>query len=75
MRCHRFLKGEDVLILAWAGPAPALAASGSGVPVELPPPTGRRDGSGVPGSTPVAAVAGPAASALAAAAHARSGSA
>ncbi|MDP9221077.1 MAG: DNA topoisomerase IV subunit A, partial [Actinomycetota bacterium] len=23
VRCHRFLKGEDELILAWAGPAPA----------------------------------------------------
>jgi DNA gyrase subunit A len=66
VRCHRFLKGEDELILGWAGPAPALAASGSGVAVELPPPTGRRDGSGTPGTTPVTAVAGPAASALAA---------
>jgi DNA gyrase subunit A len=71
VRCHRFLKGEDGLILGWAGPAPALAASGSGVPVELPPPTGRRDGSGTPGTTPVAAVASPAA--LAPAAAARSG--
>ena len=26
VRCHRFLKGEDELILAWAGPAPARAA-------------------------------------------------
>ena len=49
VRCHRFLKGEDELILAWAGPAPARAASGSGVPVELPDATGRRDGSGTPG--------------------------
>jgi DNA gyrase subunit A len=73
VRCHRFLKGEDVLILGWAGPAPALAASGSGVPVELPPPTGRRDGSGIPGVTPVAAVAAPAA--FAPSAGARSGSA
>ncbi|MFL6099639.1 MAG: DNA topoisomerase (ATP-hydrolyzing) subunit A [Actinomycetales bacterium] len=61
VRCHRFLKGEDELILGWAGPAPALAASGSGVAVELPPPTGRRDGSGTPGTTPVVAVSGPAA--------------
>ena len=60
VRCHRFLKGEDELILAWAGPAPARAASGSGVPVELPEANGRRDGSGTPGSTPVVAVAGPA---------------
>src|SRR5690606_29014659 len=27
VRCHRFLKGEDGLVLAWAGPAPALAAA------------------------------------------------
>jgi DNA gyrase subunit A len=66
VRCHRFLKGEDALVLAWAGPTPARAASGSGVAVDLPPATGKRDGSGTPGSTPIAAVAGPAASALAA---------
>nr|MBA3529623.1 DNA topoisomerase IV subunit A [Propionibacteriaceae bacterium] len=29
VRCHRFLKGEDVLLLAWAGPAPAIAAAAS----------------------------------------------
>jgi DNA gyrase subunit A len=59
VRCHRFLKGEDALILAWAGTAPARASASSGAPVELPPATGRRDGSGVPGSQPIAAVAGP----------------
>jgi DNA gyrase subunit A len=67
VRCHRFLKGEDELILAWAGPAPARAASGSGVPVDLPEPIGRRDGSGSPGSTPVVAVAGPTVGAVGAA--------
>jgi DNA gyrase subunit A len=65
VRCHRFLRGEDELILAWAGPAPARAASGSGVPVDLPPATGKRDGSGTPGSTPVTAVAGPVSAAAA----------
>ena len=30
VRCHRFLKGEDTLVLAWAGPAPARAAAASG---------------------------------------------
>jgi DNA gyrase subunit A len=65
VRCHRFLKGEDELILAWAGPAPARAASGSGVPVDLPPATGKRDGSGTPGSTPVTAIAGPVSAAAA----------
>ncbi len=46
VRCHRFLKGEDTLVMAWAGPAPAVGATDSGAPVELPPPVGRRDGSG-----------------------------
>jgi DNA gyrase subunit A len=64
VRCHRFLKGEDTLVLAWAGPAPARAAAASGAPVELPPATGRRDGSGVPGSQPIAACAGPLAARL-----------
>jgi DNA gyrase subunit A len=59
VRCHRFLKGEDTLVFAWAGPAPALAAAASGAPVDLPDPTGRRDGSGTPGSQPVVACAGP----------------
>ena len=49
VRCHRFLKGEDTLLLAWAGPAPARAAAASGSPVELPPAEGRRDGSGYTG--------------------------
>jgi DNA gyrase subunit A len=59
VRCHRFLKGEDTLVLAWAGAGPARAAATSGAPVDLPGATGRRDGSGVPGPQPIAAVAGP----------------
>ncbi len=59
VRCHRFLKGEDTLVFAWAGPAPARAAAASGAPVDLPESGGRRDGSGVPGSQPIIAVAGP----------------
>ena len=59
VRCHRFLRGEDVLTLAWAGPAPARAAAATGVALDLPAETGRRDGSGVPASQPVAAVSGP----------------
>jgi DNA gyrase subunit A len=59
VRCHRFLKGEDALIFAWAGAAPARAAAASGSPVDLPEPVGRRDGSGVPGSQPIVACAGP----------------
>ena len=47
VRCQRFLKGEDELVMAWAGPAPAVGASDSGTPVQLPDPVGRRDGSGI----------------------------
>jgi DNA gyrase subunit A len=58
VRCHRFLKGEDMLTLAWAGPGPARGATAAGTPVELPPPTGRRDGSGERVRHPLAAVGG-----------------
>jgi DNA gyrase subunit A len=61
VRCHRFLRGEDALLVAWAGPAPARAAATSGAPVDLPAAEGRRDGSGSPAPQPIAAVAGPAA--------------
>ncbi|MGI5950459.1 MAG: DNA gyrase/topoisomerase IV subunit A [Brooklawnia sp.] len=57
VRCHRFLKGEDVLLLAWAGARPPVAAAASGTPVDLPPATGRRDGSGTPAAQPIAAIA------------------
>ncbi|WP_162801499.1 DNA gyrase/topoisomerase IV subunit A [Brachybacterium saurashtrense] len=56
MRCHRFLRGEDVLIGAWVVPHPARASSEAGQPIDLPEPTGRRDGSGIPVSVPIAAV-------------------
>ena len=59
VRCHRFLKGEDALLLAWAGPGPAWAAAASGAPVDLPAADGRRDGSGVPAGQPIAAVSSP----------------
>jgi DNA gyrase subunit A len=56
VRCHRFLKGEDVVLLAWVGPGPAVAAAASGSPIPLPDADGRRDGSGTPASQPIAAV-------------------
>ena len=64
VRCHRFLKGEDTLVFAWAGPEPARAAANSGAPIELPQADGKRDGSGVPASQPIDACAGPVAVAL-----------
>ena len=56
MRCHRFLRGEDCLIGAWVVPHPARASSEAGQPIDLPEPTGRRDGSGTPVPVPIAAV-------------------
>ena len=56
VRCHRFLKGEDIVLLAWAGSSPARAAAASGSPIDLPAADGRRDGSGTPGGQPIAAV-------------------
>ncbi len=59
VRCHRFLRGEDTLVLAWAGPLPAKASGANGVALDLPEPTGRRDGSGVPAPAAIARIAGP----------------
>jgi len=58
VRCHRFLKGEDTLVLAWAGPGPARGATGAGVPVDLPAADGRRDGSGTRIRQPLTALGG-----------------
>jgi DNA gyrase subunit A len=58
VRCHRFLKGEDELVLAWAGPGPAAGATEAGAPVELPDPVGKRDGSGVGLTGPLAILGG-----------------
>ncbi|AXG80697.1 DNA gyrase/topoisomerase IV subunit A [Streptomyces paludis] len=60
VRCQRFLKGEDMLVLAWAGASPARAAQKNGAPVELPEPDPRRDGSGTPFAPEVDVLAGPA---------------
>ncbi|MFC1442101.1 DNA topoisomerase IV subunit A [Streptacidiphilus sp. N1-10] len=60
VRCQRFLKGEDKLVLAWAGATPARAATANGSPAELPGRDPRRDGSGVPLAKEISAVAGPA---------------
>lgn len=56
VRCHRFLKGEDVLLIAYAGGAPVVAGAASGAPVDLPPTDHRRDGSGVPVAQPITAL-------------------
>jgi DNA gyrase subunit A len=59
VRCHRFLHGEDTLILGWVGGSPATAAAANGVALALPEATGKRDGSGAPATTPIDAIAGP----------------
>ncbi|MFF4895691.1 DNA topoisomerase (ATP-hydrolyzing) subunit A [Streptomyces sp. NPDC001068] len=59
VRCQRFLKGEDCLAFAWAGPVPAKAAQKNGTPAELPEIDPRRDGSGVSLPKTVSVVAGP----------------
>ncbi|MEU0344517.1 DNA topoisomerase IV subunit A [Streptomyces bobili] len=59
VRCQRFLKGEDCLSLAWAGPIPARAAQKNGTPVDLPEIDPRRDGSGMSLGKTVSVVAGP----------------
>jgi DNA gyrase subunit A len=46
VRSHRFLKGEDILALAWVGGAPARALGAEGSPRVLPEAGARRDASG-----------------------------
>lgn len=48
VRCHAFLKGEDSLVIAWAGAAPALAVGADGSVRELPDSGAKRDASGSP---------------------------
>jgi len=60
VRAHRFLKGEDTLVLAWVGGTPARASGAGGVALDLPAATGRRDGSGTPGSAVIGGIGAPA---------------
>ncbi|TXN32144.1 DNA gyrase/topoisomerase IV subunit A [Lacisediminihabitans profunda] len=48
VRAHSFLKGEDVLSVAWAGPSPALAVGPDGSVRALPDAGAKRDASGTP---------------------------
>ncbi|MGI8578926.1 MAG: DNA gyrase/topoisomerase IV subunit A [Nocardioidaceae bacterium] len=58
VRCHRFLRGESAIIVAFAGASPVKAAAASGAPIELPAELVRRDGSGAPAVQPIAAIGG-----------------
>ncbi len=59
VRAHRFLKGEDVLLQAWAAPTPLRAAAANGKPAMLNVTMGRRDGSGERLDTPIVSISGP----------------
>jgi DNA gyrase subunit A len=48
VRAHAFLKGEDLLSVAWAGPSPALAVGTDGAVRTLPDAGAKRDASGTP---------------------------
>ncbi|WP_299036735.1 DNA topoisomerase (ATP-hydrolyzing) subunit A [uncultured Pseudokineococcus sp.] len=58
VRCHRFLRGEDALVLAFVGAGPVVAGASSGAAVPLPEEVGRRDGSGAPLGQPVVGLGG-----------------
>ncbi|MDO5495524.1 MAG: DNA gyrase subunit A, partial [bacterium] len=55
VRSHRFLRGEDLLQLAWVGVAPRAVGS-AGQEIELPEADERRDASGRPLPMPVTAI-------------------
>lgn len=55
VRAHSFLKGEDVLVRAFAGTTPLLMGA-SGKPVELDLEPAKRDASGAPIDTAVSAI-------------------
>lgn len=58
VRCHRLGKGEDALLLAWAGRAPARGETGAGKAIALPEDLKARDASGDPIKTTIAAIGG-----------------
>jgi DNA gyrase subunit A len=58
VRCHAFLKGEDVLQLAWVGARP-LAVGADGSSRSLPEGGARRDASGAQLDSPVGSIGTP----------------
>ncbi len=54
VRCHKFLKGEDMLVAATAGRAPIHACGSTGAAVDVPEANGKRDGSGTKLTKPIA---------------------
>ena len=58
VRCHRLAKGEDALLLAWAGQSPVRAETAAGKPITLDTELKARDGSGDKIKTTIAAIGG-----------------
>jgi DNA gyrase subunit A len=58
VRCQRLVKGEDALVLAWAGAAPVRAESPTGKSIELPAGRRSRDSSGDRLTTPIGSLGG-----------------
>ncbi|WP_260405946.1 DNA topoisomerase (ATP-hydrolyzing) subunit A [Microbacterium sp. G2-8] len=56
VRAHAFLKGEDHLQIAWAGPDPAYALDAKGAVRKIPMTLSKRDGSGQPLEAPLATI-------------------
>ncbi|QEO13036.1 DNA topoisomerase IV subunit A [Agromyces intestinalis] len=56
VRAQRFLKGQDALSVAWAGPEPAHALGADGSVRQLPEALAKRDASGTPLDAPVAVI-------------------
>lgn len=54
VRCQRFLKGEDSLVMAWAGPGPVVGTTESGIAIDLSGMRAKRDGSGTQLTRPLA---------------------
>ncbi|MEY4494000.1 MAG: hypothetical protein RL570_115 [Actinomycetota bacterium] len=46
VRAHKFIRSEDQLYFAWAGPIEAIALSADGKPADLPTEPSKRDASG-----------------------------
>jgi DNA gyrase subunit A len=59
VRAHRFLKGEDQLVNAYAGPSPIRATAANGTAIEIELVKSKRDASGTPLPGPISVVAGP----------------
>jgi len=56
VRSHKFIRGEDQIYFAWAGPAEAMALTADGKPIDLPVEISKRDSSGAKASGMVGSV-------------------